>query len=176
MNEQNPGRKKDYLQKWVGVLERLETEISAFQNQNVTQADLLTALYIKYSAEESYNTYTDIYFFDPDYQALLKELKFYDFTYNRSEIEAEIITFKGNDLWKAQVKVGGDTWVLHKYDVDPFPSKPHAHNLNSNMKLHLGTGEIFNKFKNIGSIGKKDLEIIRNKFEARGFEMPKKSA
>lgn len=176
MNEGNPGRKKNYLQKWVGVLEKLENEISAFQSQKITQADLLTALNIKYSTAETYLTYADLYYVDPDFEALFDEYKHYDFSYNRTEIEAEISTFKGNDLWKAQVKVGGDTWVLHKYDADPFPSKPHAHNLNSNVKLHLGNGGLFNKFKNIGSIGKKDLEIIRAKFTAKGFEMPKASA
>ena len=35
-------------------------------------------------------------------------------------------------------------WVIHLSDADPWPSKPHAHNLESNEKLNLLTGEVFN--------------------------------
>lgn len=41
------------------------------------------------------------------------------------------------------VKASGDVWVIHRYDPDPFPSRPHAHNHQTGEKLDLGTGEIF---------------------------------
>lgn len=28
----------------------------------------------------------------------------------------------------------GEKWVLHKYDKDIFPSNPHAHNYDANVK------------------------------------------
>jgi len=41
------------------------------------------------------------------------------------------------------VKASGDVWVIHRYDPDPFPSRPHAHNRQTGEKLDLGTGDIF---------------------------------
>jgi hypothetical protein len=32
------------------------------------------------------------------------------------------------NLYEKQIKVKGQKWELHKYDDDPFPSDPHAHN------------------------------------------------
>jgi hypothetical protein len=45
-------------------------------------------------------------------------------------------------------KVSGDIWRVHLNDADPFPSKPHAHCVGGTkrfvgMKLHLGTGQLF---------------------------------
>ena len=42
------------------------------------------------------------------------------------------------------VKVKGEIWSIHKYDKDPCPSNPHAHNIETGYKLHLGTGELYN--------------------------------
>jgi hypothetical protein len=44
---------------------------------------------------------------------------------------------------RLRVKLSGDIWVCHRYDRDPFPSRPHAHNQQTGQKLHLGTGDIF---------------------------------
>jgi hypothetical protein len=45
--------------------------------------------------------------------------------------------------------VGGEVWRVHKYDPDPFPSRPHAHCIGCRRrfigcKLHLGTRQLFN--------------------------------
>ena len=58
-------------------------------------------------------------------------------------------------LKKAQIKVKGDIWIIHKGDVDPFPSKPHAHNYNENIKVHLGNGELYRKKDNVGKLERK---------------------
>lgn len=41
------------------------------------------------------------------------------------------------------VKASGNVWVIHRYDPDPFPSRPHAHNQQTGEKLDLRTGNIF---------------------------------
>jgi len=41
------------------------------------------------------------------------------------------------------VKIGGDVMEIHRYDPDPFPSKPHAHNKQTGEKINLSTGDIF---------------------------------
>lgn len=58
---------------------------------------------------------------------------------------------------------GGEIWRIHKNDADPFPSSPHAHNLENGLKLHLGTGELFKKRKRVDKIRCKDLKALRAK-------------
>ncbi len=48
-------------------------------------------------------------------------------------------------LIEKDVKVKGKTWRIHKNDADPFPSNPHAHNYDARVKLHLGTGDLYEK-------------------------------
>lgn len=63
------------------------------------------------------------------------------------------------------IKVKGEIWRVHKSDKDPFPSNPHAHNLETGYKLHLGNGALYNaKNKPLGkSIDIKHLNLIRSK-------------
>jgi hypothetical protein len=46
-------------------------------------------------------------------------------------------------LMEVEVKLKGEKWTVHKYDADPFPSNPHAHNYERSLKLHLGNGDIY---------------------------------
>src|SRR5690348_10024976 len=39
-------------------------------------------------------------------------------------------------LREAKVKLKGEIWVAYKYDRDPFPSNPHAHNYDRKLKMH----------------------------------------
>ena len=67
-------------------------------------------------------------------------------------------------LTEQTVKVKGEVWRIHKNDVDPFPSVPHAHNYESGVVLHLGSGEMFDKNRqSIGNIGCKKLLRVRGK-------------
>lgn len=61
-----------------------------------------------------------------------------------------------------RIKVNGEIWVVHKYDADPFPSSPHAHNYQTKMKLHLGSGELFRGRSNVGTISSGTLNSIRS--------------
>lgn len=62
------------------------------------------------------------------------------------------------------IKKDGQIWRIHKNDNDPFPSNPHAHNVESGLKLDLSNGKLYYKNSNTGtSISKKDLVAIRNK-------------
>lgn len=60
------------------------------------------------------------------------------------------------------VRSKGQVWRIHANDQDPFPSSPHAHNLESGLKLHLGTGELFRKTQSAGRIKCKHLKLIRD--------------
>jgi len=64
-------------------------------------------------------------------------------------------------LVEQTVKCKGEIWRVYRNDADPFPSNPHAHNLASGYKLHLGTGELFLKRRFMGKVPRKRLQAIR---------------
>lgn len=86
-------------------------------------------------------------------------LQDFDFRVFHPEILAEVVLDPGilpdgttRLLTEKTVKVKGEIWRTHKTDADPWPSNPHAHNLETGIKLHLGTGEMFDGNKH--SVGK----------------------
>lgn len=72
--------------------------------------------------------------------------------------------------YKVQIKRKG-IWLIHKYDTDPFPSNPHAHLIDSNIKLDLSNGNCYKKRELVYSIKKKDLLMIRDEAE-KNFKLP----
>lgn len=73
-------------------------------------------------------------------------------------------------LTEQTVKAGGEVWRVHRNDADPFPSNPHAHNAESGIKMHLGTGELFRRNKSVGKLDCKELLRIRS--ELKDFTLP----
>ena len=60
----------------------------------------------------------------------------------------------GTCLLQEDYRVGGEVWRVHKSDVDPLPSNPHAHCISGKCKgytLHLGTRGLF--------IGRRELDL-----------------
>jgi hypothetical protein len=45
-------------------------------------------------------------------------------------------------------RVGGEVWEFHKYDADPWPSRPHGHNRETREKLDLAGGWIYDRNRN----------------------------
>lgn len=87
------------------------------------------------------------------------------------EFETSIIPPRvPRSLVEQTVRCRGEVWRIHRNDPDPFPSNPHAHNLRSGCKLHLGTGELFLRRRNVGRVQKKHLLAIRGRLS--GFELP----
>ncbi|SRR6266567_1356033 len=65
-------------------------------------------------------------------------------------------------LIEVTVRANGEVWRIHQNDADPRPSNPHSHNLESGLKLHLGTGELFQGRRNTGQkVPRKHLEAIK---------------
>ena len=77
-------------------------------------------------------------------------------------------------LVEAIAKSKNEVWEVHKYDKDPFPSNPHAHNLQNGLKMHLGTGELYRKRECVGKVKAKHLNAIRQQLS--GFVLPALSA
>lgn len=71
------------------------------------------------------------------------------------------------------IKRDGCIWRIYKNDADPFPSNPHAHNVESGLKLDLSNGRLFFKRTDTGkSISRKDLLFIRSELEKNGITLP----
>ncbi len=51
-----------------------------------------------------------------------------------------------------RIKHNGEVWQINKYDADPFPSNPHAHNLETGLKIHLGNGGVYDSKNEITGI------------------------
>lgn len=76
-------------------------------------------------------------------------------------------------LDEVTIKRDGCLWRIHRNDVDPFPSNPHAHNVESGLKLDLSSGALFFGSQHTGkSISRRDLEFIRKEASAKGVIVP----
>ena len=74
---------------------------------------------------------------------------------------------------EATVKRDGCVWRIHKNDADPFPSNPHAHNLDSGLTLDLRTGELYLRTNPTGkSVSKKHLNAILAEAGHKGITIP----
>ncbi len=84
------------------------------------------------------------------------------------ELEQSIIRHGTQRLLAEKlVKNNNEIWEIHKNDVDPFPSNPHAHNKDSGLKLHLGNGGLYLKWDEVGKINRKELKQIRDKAKSK---------
>lgn len=94
-----------------------------------------------------------------------------DFSIDRPELLMEVTLDESiipdnvpRSLTEKTVKVKGEVWRVHKNDADPWPSSPHAHNYEAGLKLHLGSGELYDRHrKSVGNIGRKKLKAVRGK-------------
>lgn len=77
--------------------------------------------------------------------------------FEESLIPENVPTF----IEKKKFKVSGEVWTIHKNDIDPFPSSPHAHNYDQNLVMHLGNGELYRKRELISKVKKKQLIALR---------------
>lgn len=76
-------------------------------------------------------------------------------------------------LEEVRLKSQGEIWDIHKNDADPFPSNPHAHNIQTGLKLDLSNGDLYRKRKKLDErVVKKGLKALRDLAEAKGVTLP----
>jgi hypothetical protein len=109
-------------------------------------------------------------------EAIAKQLSTYDFNRLHPKLIGEVFLDHSilpervaQRLVEVTVKAHGQVWRIHQNDADPFPSNPHAHNLQTGLKLNLETGELFlGRKKQQERISAKDLRFINDEI-ARKF-------
>jgi hypothetical protein len=121
---------------------------------------------------------TDLLGLDLKRDEILSTLEEYDFRKFFPMLLAEVVFEKSiipstapQRLEEQRVRHHGQVWQINLNDADPFPSNPHAHNLESGYKMDLSTGRLFLKRRDVGEkVAQKDLLAIRKK--ARHPKLP----
>lgn len=75
-------------------------------------------------------------------------------------------------LDEVTVKKDGYIWRIQMNDSDPFLSNPHAHNVESGLKLCLSTGGLYYKRKKVQTMNKKHFLDLRNKIIGTRIQLP----
>ena len=164
------------LLQYISTQRRAATALSEIHGFTINPTDVQDALLNVLNLERS----TDLLDQNLTPESIITLLRDYKFRVDQGPLIAEIkldvsiIPLAAVQLLEEEtIRHQGEIWRVHKNDADPWPSIPHAHNLESFLVLHLGTGEMFNpnnRKKVVGKIGKKQLNLLRDKLTK--FELP----
>lgn len=153
-------------------LERWELELKSSNTGAINRDTIFDALVLLFGDEIELYHPVDIWSLEISFEVGLSALKSFDFeTFERIvTIELE---FNPDELFQTKVrfKSKGLNIVIHKNDKDPFPSNPHGHIIDQNLKLDLSNGNCFRNRTFVRKIRKKELiqirEIAQSKFHSK---------
>jgi len=156
------------------ILNKLSQYYSDLKKESISREDIFDSLYIILKDKYDWEHTLDFWSLEINYKKAQDLLSDFNFKIIKNKIETsrEIIPKDLLMNYKVQIKSKGLIWVIHKYDADPFPSNPHAHQMDSGLKLDLSNGKCYKKNKLVSTIKKKDLLFIRQQAE-KNFDLPK---
>lgn len=154
------------------ILNILADEFSELRNRVIRREDIFDALFLVHQYKFNWEHPAEFWSLEITLEEAREEILDFDFYIlsNKIEMDADIIPGDLRASNKVRIKNKG-IWIIHKYDPDPFPSNPHAHLIDSNIKLDLSTGDCYKKSKKVYSLKKKDLMKIRKEAE-KNFNLP----
>jgi len=79
------------------------------------------------------------------------------------EVDRTLLVTATRRLDEETVKFESERWRIHRYDPDPFPFLPHAHNLSVAVKMDLRDGAQYRKRVYLGSLPRKRLIAFRDR-------------
>lgn len=153
------------IEKFIELIETLEKDYVKQGITNATREKIEEALFILLADKYEFDwrgSLWDIELTVDEAKTILKDFNFDTFV-QIIESEKEILPNKLLLNIKVRVKSKGLIWIIHRYDKDPFPSNPHAHQLDNNIKLDLSTGKCYKARKFVHKISENELKDIRNK-------------
>jgi len=161
------------IEEFDDLLENWSIEISRAFGCNVSRAKIFEALFMILGDKYNLEFPLDLWDIDIKFEDGLKYLKEFDFTSFDHQFEIDL-SFDRNILFstKAKLKAAGFVLHIHRYDQDPFPSNPHAHVVDQNIKIDLSKGNCYRCRTLIKTIKNNDLMKIRTKAEALKIELP----
>jgi len=155
------------------ILNKLSEYYSSLEKESITREDIFDSLYLILKDKYDWEHPLDFWDLDINYteaESLLSDFNFKTVLF-KVESNEDIISHDLLMQFKVKIKSKGLIWLIHKNDADPFPSNPHAHQMDSGLKLDLSNGKCYKKTKLVSMIKKKDLIIIRNQ-ASRNFDLP----
>ena len=147
----------------------LAKSLSLKKNRKIEDEHIFEALFMIWGDKNEMKWVMEILNFPFKYEEAYNALIDFDFDVFDKEIHTDLELIKGMLYYetKAKIRSGGVVWIIHKYDVDPFPSNPHAHQIQNNIKLDLSNGNCFRSRLFLDTIPKKELLKIRAKAEVK---------
>jgi hypothetical protein len=145
------------------IQECLSDHFSKLYSKDISREDVFWALFIALEDKEGLEWSGDLWDLEIDYSQCLEILSRFDFDSLHNQITTDEGLIPENFLmqFKVRIKFKGQLWVIHRYDADPFPSNPHAHSLEQNIKLDLSNGNCYRRRLYLHTIKEKDLLAIR---------------
>jgi hypothetical protein len=155
------------------ILNNLSEHFSVINGRDISRIDIFDALYLCLENQLNWENQLDFWDLEITYQEAKKLLMTFDFRtiYNKIESGRDILVEGLLFSTKTKIKSKGLIWLIHMNDLDPFPSNPHAHELQSGLKLDLSNGNCYRKTKLVDKIKKKDLILIRD-LASENFTLP----
>lgn len=147
------------------LLEHLIKFSNSMSDKKIGRKEVFDALFVILTDKDNIEWIGDLWdskLSKAQAEALLED---FDFDALKKTIEVDEDIFRKHYLYekKVRIKSKGSIWIIHKYDKDPFPSNPHAHNLEQNIKLDLSNGNYYRNRKLLDKLNKKDFLEIREK-------------
>jgi hypothetical protein len=167
-----------------------ENLLKGYINNANAATEYLNAMGISYTSDEIYR----ILIYEYDCCEIYAEIFYKGLT--KEQIIADIVAYQStngdragviklsdsilpddlfeDELEKARIKMSGEIWEIHMNDKDTFPSNPHAHNYERQLKLHLGNGRLYRKTEWIDKIRPKEFKLLRMVIEENiaGIKLP----
>ena len=150
------------------LLEKLEKSLSDFNRRPISRSQILDALLVLYGDDFGVEHPVNIWDTELSYVQAFDRLSQFDFEIFSSPVQADLeidrdILFQT----KVRIKAAGHLIIIHKYDKDPFPSNPHGHIIDQNLKIDLGNGGCFRNRNLVATLKKKKLLEIREKAKSK---------
>ena len=147
------------------IIKLLDHFKNVYPNLQIERNHLFDSLFILYSDKYDLEWPGDLWDIEINYDDAKRLLTEFDFNVimNTIEVQSEIIPKDLLIQFKVRIKSKGLIWIIHKNDKDPFPSKPHAHELDNNIKIDLSNGNCYKKKQLMYTLRKRDLLMIREK-------------
>ncbi|MDI5898006.1 hypothetical protein [Flavobacterium yafengii] len=155
------------------ILNKLSIHYSEIKNIAISREDIFDAIFLSLKDKFEWEYPLDFWDLEIKYEEAKNVISNFDFKTVLFKITTDEHIIPQDLLmqFKVKIKSKGLIWLIHKNDVDPFPSIPHAHEYNSGIKLDFKNGNCYRKKELIFTIKKKDLLEIR-KQASKNFDLP----
>ena len=162
-DENQINREFKQIENWFEIQESLAVHFNSLYSWTIDREHIFEGLYLLLADKYELEWPGDLWDVQIEYEEALKLLSEFDFNIILNKIETDVEIFPKNFLiqYKVRIKSKGLLWIIHKNDVDSFPSNPHAHQLDNNIKLDLSNGKCYKRKEHMYTIKKKDLLKIR---------------